>query len=101
MKNGAEKKVITLGSGVGDYNMTLEAEDEIGGPYCISKAAVVMVVAKYAAKYKKDGFVFLTISPGLVNTSNKERKWFTEHETMDISLIRIFHSDRSRPKGLW
>ena len=60
--------------------MTLKAEDEIAGPYCISKAAVVMAVAKYAAKYKRDGFVFLTISPGLVNTSNKERKWFFEYD---------------------
>ena len=69
LRNGVAKRVITLGSGIGDYNFILATEDPAAAPYCISKAAVVMVVAKYAAKYKKEGFVFLTISPGLVDTS--------------------------------
>jgi NAD(P)-dependent dehydrogenase (short-subunit alcohol dehydrogenase family) len=45
----------------------------VSAPYSISKAAVNMVNAKYAAQYKPEGFVFLAISPGLVNTSTSAR----------------------------
>lgn len=77
LREGAAKKVITLGSGVGDYKFTLLSEDPTAVPYSVSKAAVVMVVAKYAMKYKKEGFVFVTISPGLVDTqpANSERQY--------------------------
>ena len=44
-------------------------------PYCISKAAVNMVVAKYAARFEKDNFIFLAISPGLVDTGTRPREY--------------------------
>lgn len=34
----------------------------------MSKAAMNLAVAKYAAQYKDEGLVFLSISPGLVKT---------------------------------
>ncbi|KAJ6541814.1 hypothetical protein B0H19DRAFT_958375 [Mycena capillaripes] len=69
LKNGAAKKVVAVSSGLGDLDATLLTE-AVGEPsYSISKAALNMVVAKYAAQYKADGFIFLAISPGLVNTS--------------------------------
>ncbi|KAJ7837360.1 hypothetical protein B0H14DRAFT_2791503 [Mycena olivaceomarginata] len=37
--------------------------------YSISKAALNVVVAKYAAQFKANGFIFLAISPGIVDTS--------------------------------
>ncbi|KAJ6452533.1 hypothetical protein C8R47DRAFT_264762 [Mycena vitilis] len=69
LKEGAAKKVLTLSSPLGDLDATLlgGAIGEIS--YSISKAALNMVVAKYAAQYKADGFVFLAISPGAVNTT--------------------------------
>ena len=33
-----------------------------------------MVVAKYAAQFVNDNFVFLALSPGLVNTATSPRK---------------------------
>jgi NAD(P)-dependent dehydrogenase (short-subunit alcohol dehydrogenase family) len=36
--------------------------------YAISKAALNMAVAKFAAALKQEGFVFLALSPGLVDT---------------------------------
>ncbi|KAK7941299.1 uncharacterized protein PG986_013686 [Apiospora aurea] len=41
-------------------------EVEIGSLYAASKAALNMVVAKFNAQYKKDGVLFLSISPGVV-----------------------------------
>jgi NAD(P)-dependent dehydrogenase (short-subunit alcohol dehydrogenase family) len=69
LKNGKAKTVVTLSSGLGDLDLTMGTEFVVSGPYSISKAAVNMVNAKYAAQYKPEGFVFLAISPGLVNTS--------------------------------
>jgi len=63
------KKVITISSGVGDLDVTLVAKHAVHAPYCISKAAVNLVNAKYAAQYGDAGFVFLALSPGLVDTS--------------------------------
>jgi NAD(P)-dependent dehydrogenase (short-subunit alcohol dehydrogenase family) len=59
---------------MGDTELVLKAGLPNHGPYSISKAAVNMVVAKYAAEYKAEGFVFLAISPGLVDTATKTRK---------------------------
>ncbi|KAJ6486044.1 hypothetical protein C8R47DRAFT_979867 [Mycena vitilis] len=69
LKNGSAKKVITLSSGVADSGFTLSGESPGQVGYSISKAALNMVVAKYAAQYKADGFVFLALCPGTVDTS--------------------------------
>ncbi|KAG2138714.1 uncharacterized protein EDB93DRAFT_714406 [Suillus bovinus] len=71
LKNGKAKKVITITSGLGDLDVTMGADFPTAAPYSISKAAVNMVNAKYAAQYKSEGFVFLALSPGLVDTSTR------------------------------
>lgn len=53
--------------------MTMATEFVISAPYSISKAAVNMVNAKYAVQYKPEGFVFLALSPGLVDTGTRPR----------------------------
>ena len=69
IKLGNSKKVVLISSGVGDLDLTLATEHAASGPYSISKAAANMAFAKYAAQYKKEGIVFLSISPGLVDTN--------------------------------
>ncbi|TFK41983.1 hypothetical protein BDQ12DRAFT_349623 [Crucibulum laeve] len=69
LHKGEVKKVITLSSGAADVEATLQLGFAANAAYSISKAALNMAVAKYATQYKKDGFVFLALSPGLVNTS--------------------------------
>ncbi|KAA1472251.1 NAD(P)-binding protein [Dentipellis sp. KUC8613] len=71
IKKGSSKKVIVISSGVGDLDLTLASGHETSGPYSISKAAVNMAVAKYAAEYKSQGIFFLAISPGLVDTATR------------------------------
>ena len=38
------------------------------GPYTVSKSAMNMVVSKFQAEYETNGVLFLSISPGLVDT---------------------------------
>ncbi|KAH8093757.1 putative short-chain dehydrogenase [Cristinia sonorae] len=62
-------KVITLGSGMGDIDFILNTGIESHVPYSVGKAAQAAMVAKYAAEYEKENVLFLTISPGLVDTN--------------------------------
>ncbi|KAI0690633.1 short-chain dehydrogenases/reductase [Cytidiella melzeri] len=64
-------KVITLNTGVSDVDWIFRGEILFGGPYAISKTALLMAIAKYAAKYTKENIIFFSISPGLVNTTTK------------------------------
>ncbi|ETS80415.1 hypothetical protein PFICI_07944 [Pestalotiopsis fici W106-1] len=66
VKKGKAKKVITISSGVGDVDLTNQCEIDVGPIYAASKAAMNIIVAKFNAEYKKDGILFLAISPGLV-----------------------------------
>ncbi|KAJ7776875.1 hypothetical protein DFH07DRAFT_951488 [Mycena maculata] len=66
LQKGSVKKVITISSAGGDADVTVKTS--LPG-YARSKAAVNMLVAKYAARFKEEGFVFLALTPGFVNTS--------------------------------
>jgi len=68
LRAGSLKKVITLHSGVGDVELTLDKEVGFVVAYSISKAAENMAVAKFAVALKSEGFVFLNLSPGMVDT---------------------------------
>ncbi|KAI2475495.1 Short chain dehydrogenase [Pyrenophora tritici-repentis] len=64
------KRVVTITSGVADLDLTNEVEIDIGALYSASKAAMNLVVAKFSVQYKKDGVVFMGISPGLVEVGH-------------------------------
>lgn len=69
LKKGSAKKVITISSGAGDTELTLTAGLTTQPAYSVAKAAANMVVAKFAAELKSEGFVFLALSPGVVDVS--------------------------------
>ncbi|KDQ63092.1 hypothetical protein JAAARDRAFT_29089 [Jaapia argillacea MUCL 33604] len=71
LRKGNLKQVITLSTGLADTKVILDASFPVHAPYSITKAALNMVVAKYAAEFKKEGLIFLAISPGVVNTAEK------------------------------
>lgn len=98
LRQGTAKKVITLSSGMGDTESTLKTNISNQAPYSISKAALNMAVAKYAAEYKAEGFVFLAISPGLVDTATKAPtpKEMEAYEEM-LSRFRIIAPDFEGP----
>lgn len=68
IQQGKAKKVVALTTGLADDNLTNQFEIFEHAPYSISKAALNTVVAKYNAKFQKEGILFFGISPGVVDT---------------------------------
>ncbi|KAH9895818.1 NAD(P)-binding protein [Cubamyces lactineus] len=71
LRKGTAKKVITLSTGLAALDVTLGTGFAVHVPYSVSKAALNQAVAKYAAELRDEGFVFLAISPGVVDTVPK------------------------------
>lgn len=67
---GKVKKVITISSGHADLNLINDLEIESSALYSASKAAMNVIVAKFNAQYKKDGVLFVSISPGIVEVGH-------------------------------
>lgn len=69
IRKGSLKKVITISTGMADDDVVCKWEVVPAAPYSISKAAVNTLMAKYhAALGNKEGILFLSISPGFVDT---------------------------------
>jgi NAD(P)-dependent dehydrogenase (short-subunit alcohol dehydrogenase family) len=75
IKQSSIKKVITISTGMADPDLVNRFEIDNAAPYAISKSATNMTIAKYNALYKKDGILFLAISPGLVDTGHHMREF--------------------------
>jgi len=69
LRNGKLKKVITLNTGLAVPDLALASGYPKLTSYAISKSALEMVNIKYALALKEEGFSFLDISPGVVNTA--------------------------------
>lgn len=67
---GKIKKVITISSGHADLYLINDLEIETNALYSASKAAMNVIVAKFNAQYKKDGVLFVSISPGVVEVGH-------------------------------
>ena len=63
---GDTKQVFIISSSMGSPKYVLDMKSSATIPYGTSKAALNMVVAKFAVQYKD--IVFLAVSPGLVRT---------------------------------
>ncbi|KAL9618826.1 MAG: hypothetical protein Q9160_006485 [Pyrenula sp. 1 TL-2023] len=70
VRNGQLKKIIYITSGFADPDFTLTAETPNLLGYCVSKAGMNMVIAKYAAELAPEGILTLSLSPGWVATDN-------------------------------
>jgi NAD(P)-dependent dehydrogenase (short-subunit alcohol dehydrogenase family) len=65
---GKAKKVIALTSGHADLEFINEFEAGVQPLYAASKAAMNVIIGKYNAEYKKDGVLFVSVSPGVIDT---------------------------------
>lgn len=68
IKKGEIKKILVLSSGLGDSESIVEWEWKDNVPYCVSKAALNMLVASYSTTLVEEGIMIVAISPGLVKT---------------------------------
>lgn len=69
---GKAKKVTTISSGMGDMDFAKDFDIWEASLYGTSKAAMNMITAKFAAQYKQDGVLFLSICPGMVDVGHFE-----------------------------
>ncbi|KAK7680192.1 hypothetical protein QCA50_016701 [Cerrena zonata] len=65
-------RVITIGSATAALDFTEKTGVDYVVPYSAAKAAVNMVNAKYAVRFKDENILFLSISPGMSNTMTQE-----------------------------
>lgn len=68
VRKGQTKKIATITSAMGSDTLTNHFGVAMAGPYCVSKAALNCLVAKYNVALKKEGILCFGISPGLVAT---------------------------------
>ncbi|RYP71766.1 hypothetical protein DL771_004578 [Monosporascus sp. 5C6A] len=70
IRRGKAKKVIAISSAMADVEMIRLYDVDAAAPYAISKAALNTAVAKFSARYRKERILFMSISPGVVDTGH-------------------------------
>jgi NAD(P)-dependent dehydrogenase (short-subunit alcohol dehydrogenase family) len=70
---GSIKKVIAISSGMADIDLIAKFDVANGAPYSISKAGLNAAVAKFSSQFRSQGVLFMSISPGLVDTAETKR----------------------------
>lgn len=67
---GDVKKVVAISSGLADLK-SLNGLGLTNSPlYALNKAGLNVLMAKYSAQYKKDGVLFVSICPGMVDVGH-------------------------------
>lgn len=77
LKKGKVKKAIAISSGHADLNLINDLDLETNALYAASKAGTNIIVAKFNAQYKKDGILFVAISPGMVDVGHFSHRTFS------------------------
>ncbi|KAJ7665886.1 hypothetical protein DFH06DRAFT_1295119 [Mycena polygramma] len=88
LRAGTAKKVITLSSGAADPAFALSTGSGAQVGYSVSKAALNMAMAKFAAALKPEGFVFLSVSPGLVDTETERTPQEAEEYKAFVQVLK-------------
>lgn len=94
--NGKAKKVITISSGHADLDLVNSLEIENSALYAASKAAMNIIVAKFSAQYKKDGVLFVSISPGVVEVGHFANGTYPPLQDKCIWTLSLMTSSHSR-----
>lgn len=68
VRNGKQKKIIVISTGMADPGIIEVASVAGAVTYSASKAAVNIIVSKFAVELKPEDISIIAISPGLVNT---------------------------------
>jgi len=68
LRAGVTKKCILLSSALGSAKLAQRTGALKFSGYAMSKAALNLAAMRYATRYKEEGVIFLSITPGLVKT---------------------------------
>jgi len=89
--------VIAISSASADADLTAKFDLYDAAPYCISKIALNMAVAKFSAEYATKGVLFMTISPGVVDMGYfSNGKNSLEHNLQILHGLTLLQPRRSR-----
>ncbi|KZT62123.1 NAD(P)-binding protein [Calocera cornea HHB12733] len=69
LRAGTQKKVIYISTPAGNPQFSKIANNYFAVSYGLSKAAGEYAVLKFGLKYAEEGFICLSLSPGMVDTS--------------------------------
>jgi NAD(P)-dependent dehydrogenase (short-subunit alcohol dehydrogenase family) len=72
IQKGNLKKVVAISSGMADIDFIRQSGNYAQTPYSMSKAALNLAMAKFHAQYAPEGILFMTLSPGLVDTPKSD-----------------------------
>ncbi|KAF9771645.1 hypothetical protein IL306_010701 [Fusarium sp. DS 682] len=86
---GKVKKVVTISTGLADLEFTNNFEYDVTPLYSISKAAMNMAVAKFNAQYKKDGVLFMSVCPGMVDVGQFSHATPQQMESMGGMMAKF------------
>ncbi|KAF4953192.1 hypothetical protein FGADI_6167 [Fusarium gaditjirri] len=86
---GKEKKAVTISTGLADLDFTNNFEYDVTPLYSISKAAMNMAVAKFNAQYKKDGVLFMSVCPGMVDVGQFDHASPQQLESMGGMMAKF------------
>lgn len=82
LRKGFAKKAIAISTGMADVELIRNYDVAIAAPYSLSKAALNVAVAKFSAQYRKEGILFMSISPGFVDTGKTPQRQFHSPSTL-------------------
>lgn len=74
IRKGSVKKIVSISTGMADPDVILKAGAPGSIVYAAVKAALNMIIVKYAIELKPEGIALLALSPGIVNTRDEQRK---------------------------
>lgn len=75
---GQAKKIVVISTGGADPDMAVAMHIPFQFTMCVMKAALNMVVTKFAAELKSRDVKVLALSPGIVATAEAPRKWLID-----------------------
>lgn len=88
IRAGKVKKVISISSGHADYDLARDYKIMNSSSYTMSKAAMNLAIVKYHAEWSSQGILFMSISPGVVDTGHLD--------TAQREFLLSFHPIRIR-----
>ncbi|OTA66013.1 NAD(P)-binding protein [Hypoxylon sp. EC38] len=100
IRKGKAKKVIAISSGMSDVDLVRNFELDMAAPYAMSKAAMNFAVAKYHAEFHSEGILFMSICPGVVETSGHTDPTVSPRELENLEkMMRKFGEYAPHFKG--
>ncbi|KAF4627673.1 hypothetical protein G7Y89_g10481 [Cudoniella acicularis] len=101
VRKSSIKKITVISTGFADRDLAEKSTISFAVTYSSIKAALNVVVAKYAAELKGEGIIFLALSPGVVDTSADKPKQSTEMSPYVKEKVGIMMTDFKRIYPDW